>query len=187
MCFSFSLSSDEENFCATVPKDGRSYSPTLFSQTLRVLKKINKPGDMIVAFELIADKIKVSSAHKCFWETTADGVFVCLLVFLSSLNGLAFFVPLFQSHADRQQQEEETYADAPDEFLDPIMSTLMLDPVLLPSSNVTVDRSTIARHLLRWVKLLFDAAQQLSLVFISFCSPLMHPAVTRQTLSTAVR
>uniref|UniRef100_A0A7N6BIV2 Ubiquitin conjugation factor E4 A n=1 Tax=Anabas testudineus TaxID=64144 RepID=A0A7N6BIV2_ANATE len=101
---------DEENFCATVPKDGRSYSPTLFSQTVRVLKKINKPGDMIVAFGLLADKIK--------------------------------------SHADRQQQEEETYSDAPDEFLDPIMSTLMLDPVLLPSSNVTVDRSTIARHLL---------------------------------------
>lgn len=60
-------------------------------------------------------------------------------------------VLLFQSHADRQQQEEEAYLDAPDEFLDPIMSTLMLDPVLLPSSNVTVDRSTIARHLLRLV------------------------------------
>ncbi|KAG7282498.1 hypothetical protein CRUP_020213 [Coryphaenoides rupestris] len=101
---------DEENFCATVPKDGRSYSPTLFSQMARVLRKINKPGDMIISFGLLADKIK--------------------------------------SHADRQQQEEETYADAPDEFLDPIMSTLMLDPVLLPSSSVTVDRSTIARHLL---------------------------------------
>ncbi|XP_072558001.1 ubiquitin conjugation factor E4 A isoform X2 [Paramormyrops kingsleyae] len=101
---------DEENFCATVPKDGRSYSPTLFSQIVRVLKKINKPGDMIVSFSLLADKIK--------------------------------------SLADRQQQEEETYSDAPDEFLDPIMSTLMLDPVLLPSSHITVDRSTIARHLL---------------------------------------
>ncbi|CAL8345589.1 unnamed protein product [Arctogadus glacialis] len=101
---------DEENFCATVPKDGRSYSSILFSQTARVLRKINKPGDMIIAFVLLADKIK--------------------------------------SHADRHQQEEETYADAPDEFLDPIMSTIMLDPVLLPSSNVTVDRSTIARHLL---------------------------------------
>lgn len=54
-----------------------------------------------------------------------------------------------QSLADLQQQEEETYADACDEFLDPIMSTLMSDPVLLPSSRVTVDRSTIARHLLR--------------------------------------
>uniref|UniRef100_A0AAY4BUN7 Ubiquitin conjugation factor E4 A n=1 Tax=Denticeps clupeoides TaxID=299321 RepID=A0AAY4BUN7_9TELE len=101
---------DEENFCASVPKDGRSYSPTLFCQTIRVLKKIHKPGDMIVSFSLLADKIK--------------------------------------SLADRHQQEEETFSDAPDEFLDPIMSTLMLDPVVLPSSNVTVDRSTIARHLL---------------------------------------
>ncbi|XP_024903204.1 ubiquitin conjugation factor E4 A isoform X2 [Pteropus alecto] len=102
---------DEENFCATVPKDGRSYSPTLFAQTVRVLKKINKPGNMIVAFSNLAERIK--------------------------------------SLADLQQQEEETYADACDEFLDPIMSTLMSDPVVLPSSRVTVDRSTIARHLLR--------------------------------------
>ena len=58
-------------------------------------------------------------------------------------------IRVLQSHANRHQQEEETYADTPDEFLDPIMSTVMLDPVLLPSSNVTVDRSTIARHLLR--------------------------------------
>ncbi|XP_020840437.1 ubiquitin conjugation factor E4 A isoform X1 [Phascolarctos cinereus] len=101
---------DEENFCATVPKDGRSYSPMLFAQTVRVLKKINKPGNMIVAFSNLAEKIK--------------------------------------SLADLQQQEEETYADACDEFLDPIMSTLMSDPVMLPSSRVTVDRSTIARHLL---------------------------------------
>lgn len=38
--------------------------------------------------------------------------------------------------------------DPPDEFLDPIMSSLMMDPVILPSSRITVDRSTIARHLL---------------------------------------
>lgn len=100
----------EENFCETVPKDGRSYSPMLFAQTVRVLKKINKPGNMILAFSNLAERVK--------------------------------------SLADRQQQEEETYADAPDEFLDPIMSTLMTDPVMLPSSRVTVDRSTIARHLL---------------------------------------
>lgn len=52
-------SRDEENFCATVPKDGRSYSPTLFAQTVRVLKKINKPGNMIVAFSNLAERIKV--------------------------------------------------------------------------------------------------------------------------------
>jgi len=45
-------------------------------------------------------------------------------------------------------KEEELLADCPDEFLCPIMSIIMLDPVLLPSSKQVVDRSTIARHLL---------------------------------------
>lgn len=44
--------------------------------------------------------------------------------------------------------DQEALSDPPDEFLDPIMSTLMMDPVILPSSKVTVDRTTIARHLL---------------------------------------
>lgn len=37
--------------------------------------------------------------------------------------------------------------DAPDEFRDPLMDTVMLDPVLLPSGTI-MDRSVIARHLL---------------------------------------
>merc|ERR1719244_1304035 len=45
-------------------------------------------------------------------------------------------------------EEEELLADCPDEFLCPIMSIVMKDPVLLPSSKQIVDRSTIARHLL---------------------------------------
>jgi hypothetical protein len=35
---------------------------------------------------------------------------------------------------------EEELGDAPDEFLDPIMSELMRDPVILPTSNTTMDR-----------------------------------------------
>ncbi|KAL1140342.1 hypothetical protein AAG570_000274 [Ranatra chinensis] len=50
--------------------------------------------------------------------------------------------------ATQQQTDEELLAEAPEEFLDPIMSTLMSDPVVLPSSRITIDRSTIARHLL---------------------------------------
>ncbi|KAL8436354.1 hypothetical protein Efla_005980 [Eimeria flavescens] len=38
--------------------------------------------------------------------------------------------------------------DIPVEFLDPIMSDLMSDPVLLPTSNVVVDRRNIERHLM---------------------------------------
>jgi hypothetical protein len=47
--------------------------------------------------------------------------------------------------ASQQQTDEEILAGAPEEFLDPIMSTLMTDPVILPSSHTTIDRSTIAR------------------------------------------
>ncbi|CAO2820573.1 unnamed protein product [Amaranthus hypochondriacus] len=43
---------------------------------------------------------------------------------------------------------ENALGDIPDEFLDPIQYTLMKDPVILPSSKVTVDRSVILRHLL---------------------------------------
>jgi ubiquitin conjugation factor E4 B len=40
------------------------------------------------------------------------------------------------------------YDDAPEEFLDPITTFLMEDPVLLPTSGVIVDRNTIETHLL---------------------------------------
>ncbi|RUS77798.1 hypothetical protein EGW08_014437 [Elysia chlorotica] len=44
--------------------------------------------------------------------------------------------------------EEQALSDAPEEFLDPIMGTLMTDPVMLPSSRNIVDRNVIARHIL---------------------------------------
>eukprot|EP00940_MAST-03C_sp_MAST-3C-sp2_P002016 g2016.t1 len=48
---------------------------------------------------------------------------------------------------DAIEMEEEKLGDAPDEFLDALMCTVMRDPVRLPSGNV-VDRETIRRHLL---------------------------------------
>ncbi|XP_033107323.1 ubiquitin conjugation factor E4 A-like isoform X3 [Anneissia japonica] len=47
-----------------------------------------------------------------------------------------------------KETEEELFADAPDEFLDPLLSILMSDPVFLPTSNQTVERSTIQRHIM---------------------------------------
>ncbi len=43
--------------------------------------------------------------------------------------------------------DEKLMEDAPDEFLDEILTTFMLDPVILPSGHF-VDRSTITQHLL---------------------------------------
>ena len=46
------------------------------------------------------------------------------------------------------EELEEELGEIPDEFLDPLMSTLMTDPVILPSSRITIDRATIERALL---------------------------------------
>lgn len=44
-------------------------------------------------------------------------------------------------------RSDELHEDAPDEFKDPLMDTLMTDPVLLPSGQI-MDRAVIMRHLL---------------------------------------
>ena len=43
---------------------------------------------------------------------------------------------------------EQDLGEIPDEYLDPLMFTLMEDPVILPASRITIDRSTIRSHLL---------------------------------------
>ncbi|XP_012529354.2 ubiquitin conjugation factor E4 A [Monomorium pharaonis] len=64
------------------------------------------------------------------------------------LGDLDQFAKSVEKAANQKRQEDEILTDAPDEFLDPIMSTVMMDPVILPSSKITIDRQTIARHLL---------------------------------------
>lgn len=50
--------------------------------------------------------------------------------------------------ASEAMDTEAALGEIPDEFLDPIQYTLMKDPVILPSSRITVDRPVIQRHLL---------------------------------------
>lgn len=46
------------------------------------------------------------------------------------------------------KQNEETEEEIPEEFLDPVLATLMIDPVILTTSGITMDRTTIISHLL---------------------------------------
>ncbi|KAJ5215961.1 uncharacterized protein N7498_002368 [Penicillium cinerascens] len=46
------------------------------------------------------------------------------------------------------EQAEEDLGEIPDDFLDPLMYTLMEDPVILPNSKMSIDRATIRSHLL---------------------------------------
>ncbi|KAL2383737.1 hypothetical protein RJ035_005598 [Blastomyces gilchristii] len=54
----------------------------------------------------------------------------------------------FRIAKEADEQAEEDLGEIPDEFLDPLVYTLMEDPVILPSSKVSIDRSTIRSHLL---------------------------------------
>ncbi|KAF7987086.1 hypothetical protein HWV62_255 [Athelia sp. TMB] len=59
---------------------------------------------------------------------------------------LAFVVKV--EEARLTLEAEDDLGEIPDEFLDPLMATVMRDPVLLPSSKTIIDRSTIKSHLL---------------------------------------
>eukprot|EP00892_Ulva_mutabilis_P009456 jgi/Ulvmu1/6883/UM031_0088.1 len=64
----------------------------------------------------------------------------------AALDDLADVVQ--QATVLRVQEDDELIQAAPDEFVDPIMSTLMRDPVILPSSQQVIDRPNILRHLM---------------------------------------
>ena len=121
-----------ELFCSAVSRDGRSYSPQLFQLAQDVLSKLI----------LLIIYLRIELIHNFFLlgRTGRSSVIGDLQLVADQVARLAAV----------QQCDDELLgsADVPDEFLDPIMSTLMTQPVTLPSSRVTVDRSTIARHLL---------------------------------------
>ncbi|KAK5094706.1 Ubiquitin conjugation factor E4 [Exophiala xenobiotica] len=70
---------------------------------------------------------------------------------LKAPEELAKWDRLLQKFAKAKEEDEEAEADlgdVPDEFLDPLMFTIMEDPVILPTSKNIIDRSTIRSHLL---------------------------------------
>jgi len=52
-----------------------------------------------------------------------------------------------EAHANLQQEDVDL-GDIPDEFADPILQTLMVEPVRLPTSNTVMDLASLKRHLL---------------------------------------
>lgn len=49
---------------------------------------------------------------------------------------------------EEHDMEDADLGEIPDEYLDPLLATLMEDPVILPVSRQTLDRSTVRSHLL---------------------------------------
>ena len=102
---------NKDNFILAVARDGRSYKPTNFAQTARIMRDRSLKGpEDIKTWNLLVERIA-------------------------------------QAKRDDDEAEAEL-GDIPDEFLDPLMYTLMEDPVILPVSKTIMDRSTIRSHLL---------------------------------------
>jgi ubiquitin conjugation factor E4 B len=64
-----------------------------------------------------------------------------------SMNAFDALPDAVEKALENVAAEEAMLGDIPEEFTDPIMQTLMRDPVTLPSGNI-VDRATIRQHLL---------------------------------------
>lgn len=74
-------------------------------------------------------------------QCTSSTGLLCRLFMALSCHGM----PCVQAHAQQQARAAEAGEgsdgdDVPEEFLDPIMATLMRDPVRLPDSRAVVDR-----------------------------------------------
>lgn len=63
------------------------------------------------------------------------------------LDSFESFNKACQEAKQAKAEMEVQYGEIPEEFLDPMMQELMVDPVKLPSSGTIVDRSTILTHL----------------------------------------
>ena len=122
----------KENFVLAVARDGRSYKPANFEKaTVIMQRKSLESPESISAWKALGEKFKKAK--------------------------------------ELDEQAEEDLGDIPDDFLgtstliktdckkqvaklylstDPLMYTLMEDPVILPTSRTTIDRSTIRSHLL---------------------------------------
>lgn len=124
-----------DGFCLAVSQDGRSYSPQLFEYAEQVLGNCIQLAMAIFTLEF---NEFLFLSHRVTARIGGGQL-------ISEIRDLANKVSLEEL---QEKANQEVLADAPDDFLDPIMSTLMTDPVILPSSKVRVDRTTIARHLL---------------------------------------
>jgi ubiquitin conjugation factor E4 B len=66
----------------------------------------------------------------------------------SEIEELQRLVTQVERVIQEDKEEEEDLGEVPDEYSDPLMATLMRNPVILPSSKAIVDLSTIKSHLL---------------------------------------
>uniref|UniRef100_A0AC34QY04 U-box domain-containing protein n=1 Tax=Panagrolaimus sp. JU765 TaxID=591449 RepID=A0AC34QY04_9BILA len=128
------LHSDE--FATCIAADERSYSPDKFQI---VLKKI---ADNLSGTYSEHERSYSPDKFQIVLKKIADNLSGTYSERFKNLAGMAE-----QKYQEKMQMEDDYGDDIPDEYRDPIMANVMIDPVKLPSGHV-VDRKNILRHLL---------------------------------------
>ncbi|KAG6864495.1 hypothetical protein C0991_009113 [Blastosporella zonata] len=88
------------------------------------------------------------SFSKAVFDSAADVALRVNLKSATEIEQLLKFVTKVEEARLSMEAEDDDLGDIPDEFLDPILATVMRDPVRLPTSKHVLDRSTIRSHLL---------------------------------------
>ena len=86
-----------------------------------------KPGNFTKAADIMRRVVLMSPDQLLAWQSLGDRV---------------------AEAKATEEEEEEDLGEIPEEFTDPLMADLMDDPVILPTSKITINRSTIRSHLL---------------------------------------
>jgi len=104
-----------------VVRDGRSFTMNIFHSVVEILKNF---------------KYMIFAPFDELEEEDREG----------TISAFCDFVAVLEKRAKEVEEPEDI--DVPEHFLDPLLNTIMTDPVILPSSQHVVDRATIERHLL---------------------------------------
>jgi len=110
---------DANTFMEAVASDQRSFNIENFKQALRIAVSKRLLEEVRATFPVVI---------LGYWSITTCHQQKDIQRFAKVVEGL-------EEASARVKQEDELLADVPEEFLDPIMSTLMTDPVKLPSGK----------------------------------------------------
>ena len=71
------------------------------------------------------------------------------ILFSDEINSweLYYNLLLLENNIQKLQQQEQLTKPIPDKFLDPLLNSIITNPVILPDSQLFIDKSTIIKHL----------------------------------------
>lgn len=123
----------KENFVFAVARDGRSYKPANFEGATRILQKFALKGpEELAAWKSLSEKFANAKAADDQAEEDLGEI-------PEEFLGMYSHYPYWAHNIHRTSLTHVT---------DPLMYTMMVDPVILPTSKTSIDRSTIRSHLL---------------------------------------